>query len=1230
MAESTRPGTVPRPLFFAIVVAILALVLIVLVLLPGDEPDDTELLTEEPGVEQQQDVPAIVTDQPDDEPRQVDVIEEPERDGEPDDGVVEADDVSEPIVDQAELPAPVDTPEPEEAQPGLLDVTVETTLPDARDQEPLVETLLDEEAGKDDLPEPVTEAAPAEIGDGRQPQEDMEIDPAWLLLLPTGDGTDRVVEPEMESVSVGEQAVPTESAEPEAGDVPLVRPIVVAEPEEPGSAEPKVAEVESAEPETGDVPLLRPIVVAEPGEPGSAEPKVAEVESAEPETGDVPLLRPIVVAEPGEPGSAEPKVAEVESAEPETGDVPLLRPIVVAEPGEPGSAEPKVAKAESAEPETGDVPLLRPIVAAEPGDPGSAEPKVAEAESAEPETGDAPVVRPIVVAELEEPGSAEPKVAEIVPAEPETGDAPVVRPIVVAELEEPGSAEPKVAEIVPAEPETGDAPVVRPIVVAELEEPGNAEPKVAEIVPAEPETGDAPVVRPIVVAELEEPGSAEPKVAEIVPAEPETGDAPVIRPIVVAEPGEPGSAEPKVAEIVPAEPEAGDAPVIRPIVVAELEESERAEPKVAEVETTEPEMSEAPVIQPNVVAEVEEPESTELEVAGAESVEPEKTQAAVSQRSVTTEPETATRKDTGTGTVAEVAEADPGMATTDPVDQEPGLVVASLFEQDVDPLERLKETDLEKAAGTPVADDVDADSTGEVLSGASEGDPEQVSTQEAGDQTVPIAAPTLDDVTEPVETADLEEPAPESESESVEPSTGTLVALVKTDDAEPAEEIGVEPLYGGPSFDIVRIEPDGNTVIAGQALPESTVSVFLGENELTSQTVPHPGSFVFFMDLPVREGPISLSLVEVTREGNRFTSDEVVLVIPSSPDDQPKVVVADSEGATVIQDSERLGSEGDPAEVADSSTGETTQPGDTGDEDSGDAGKQTLEIVADSPGAPAVQGAGAGESETEHVEVADDSTPETTRPVAGPGGTDPGDVEEQPTVLTAEGGSTTVDRGSGEGESGTGSIVVAEYVDRTTVRPEDGNDLVLGDGEKQDAGLVADGTGEAGDRLFAGEPPTLSLDTVSYDLEGDVVAAGRGQGESEVRVYVNNRLASSSMVQTDGNWRVELRNVREGVHTLRVDEVDPQGNVQARVESPFKREILPRETLISLNMAQPLATARLTRVTIQPGHTLWAIAKDAYGQGVKYVQIYEANLDQIRDPDLIYPGQVFDVPDPNR
>jgi nucleoid-associated protein YgaU len=56
------------------------------------------------------------------------------------------------------------------------------------------------------------------------------------------------------------------------------------------------------------------------------------------------------------------------------------------------------------------------------------------------------------------------------------------------------------------------------------------------------------------------------------------------------------------------------------------------------------------------------------------------------------------------------------------------------------------------------------------------------------------------------------------------------------------------------------------------------------------------------------------------------------------------------------------------------------------------------------------------------------------------------------------------------------------------------------------------------------------------------------------------------------------------------------------------------------------ATRAPVSVTVQPGFTLWAIAQGQYGEGVMYVQVWQANRDRIRDPDLIYPGQVFALP----
>lgn len=58
----------------------------------------------------------------------------------------------------------------------------------------------------------------------------------------------------------------------------------------------------------------------------------------------------------------------------------------------------------------------------------------------------------------------------------------------------------------------------------------------------------------------------------------------------------------------------------------------------------------------------------------------------------------------------------------------------------------------------------------------------------------------------------------------------------------------------------------------------------------------------------------------------------------------------------------------------------------------------------------------------------------------------------------------------------------------------------------------------------------------------------------------------------------------------------------------------------------PAPEPMISAITVQPGSTLWAISRERYGDGLLYVQVFEANRDKIRDPDLIYPGQVFELP----
>jgi nucleoid-associated protein YgaU len=52
----------------------------------------------------------------------------------------------------------------------------------------------------------------------------------------------------------------------------------------------------------------------------------------------------------------------------------------------------------------------------------------------------------------------------------------------------------------------------------------------------------------------------------------------------------------------------------------------------------------------------------------------------------------------------------------------------------------------------------------------------------------------------------------------------------------------------------------------------------------------------------------------------------------------------------------------------------------------------------------------------------------------------------------------------------------------------------------------------------------------------------------------------------------------------------------------------------------------ITTTTVTRGDNLWRISRTTYGQGIRYSVIYAANQNQIRNPNLIYPGQIFVLP----
>ena len=152
---------------------------------------------------------------------------------------------------------------------------------------------------------------------------------------------------------------------------------------------------------------------------------------------------------------------------------------------------------------------------------------------------------------------------------------------------------------------------------------------------------------------------------------------------------------------------------------------------------------------------------------------------------------------------------------------------------------------------------------------------------------------------------------------------------------------------------------------------------------------------------------------------------------------------------------------------------------------------------------------------------------------------------------------------------------------------------------------------------------SIALDTITYSEQGEVRLAGRAQTSgTNVQVYLDNAAVAKLDVDEQGRWRGDIEGINTGIYTLRVDELDQGGQVISRVETPFKRESAETLARATANYDGPIK-----EVTVQEGATLWAIARERYGDPTLYLRVVEANRDSIRDPDLIYPGQVFDLPD---
>jgi nucleoid-associated protein YgaU len=184
-------------------------------------------------------------------------------------------------------------------------------------------------------------------------------------------------------------------------------------------------------------------------------------------------------------------------------------------------------------------------------------------------------------------------------------------------------------------------------------------------------------------------------------------------------------------------------------------------------------------------------------------------------------------------------------------------------------------------------------------------------------------------------------------------------------------------------------------------------------------------------------------------------------------------------------------------------------------------------------------------------------------------------------------------------------------------------DPASGDAKKETLVMIAPPGGAA----MLVQPPTsagvpkaadLQLSTLDYDERGQATITGQASPGTAVRAYIDDKLVAEGIAGPDGEWRLAPKApIDNGKHKLRLDRLAKDGKPSSRLEMPFER------------VASAPVDGDKRRLTVVRGDNLWNIARAHYGEGLRYTVIFEANKSQIRDPNMIYPGQVFSLPKVN-
>ena len=408
------------------------------------------------------------------------------------------------------------------------------------------------------------------------------------------------------------------------------------------------------------------------------------------------------------------------------------------------------------------------------------------------------------------------------------------------------------------------------------------------------------------------------------------------------------------------------------------------------------------------------------------------------------------------------------------------------------------------------------------------------------------------------------------------------------DDDPPINFVGV-------FLDTARIDSNGLVTIAGRAEKGAIIEVLVGQNLLGTISVGYDGNFASIFELnPSKEIRV---LVLRTKKGEEFVyADESLVILPSQ--------ITDESGDENLQGSEDVASVDNSDEFTSIDTPQV--------EGSNVSQKQATIKLNDDASLETEEGLSTTNEATGKVsngqkEPVKDLTATNSDQIS---------IEDLKVIEKAD---LVIDstEGSDSNSVDKGKDISIENADEDLNDNTDTNAF-------QPKVVIANSDGVKVIQDDKRSDDELALDSIAYDPLGNVTVGGRSNPSGLVRFYINNEAVSATETNEAGYWEADLSDIIPGTYTLRIDELSLKGDVISRLESPFKRE--DRERLANL-IAPSTSPVRINIVTVQPGNTLWAIARKRYGDGLLYVQVFEANRDKIKNPDLIYPGQLFDLPD---